>query len=517
MSDVYFTTNPSDFSKLEGLYVAERGPTGFIRGADLSTTGFAAACVRGPSTPQTITSPGRFLDIFGGRDFGSGGALVGQAWAALLNKQFGTLVIRRVIAANAVVASFTLETTTGGLGTAVLRVDASSAGAWGNLVGISVVAATDGNSQHFDLITQYQGKQLRYPNLNIQTGNDNTALVVGSDVARFVTLTKLTDGRPVNSTASTDGADANGFILLGSTVANFTSVAGSDGSYAVTDYNNGVNDLAGFPGVSVVLVPEIVAGSAATYHSNLVTLSSTVSDRIFLTWAQVHGQSVSTETSQIASQITTRTDRIVWCFNSPFTLDPTTSQEIQQGPHIWMASILSQVDVDIHAGSSQTKALLAGITRVTNTTFTRLDLISLKNAGISTLEQNRGGFQFRSAVTTSLTPGRTELARRRMADFLQLSASDRIASYVKGKNTPEERTGMAAELTSFSKQLMRQKRIIADDGPNSGFSIDQVSVNTPAQRAQGEEHLLWRVDLIGHMLSVVFETDIATGNIIEQT
>lgn len=517
MSDVYFTTNPSDFSKLEGLYVAERGPTGFIRGADLSTTAFATACVRGPSTPQVITSPGRFLDIFDGRDFGSGGPIIGQGWAALLNKQFGTLVVRRVIASNAVVASFTLETLTGGGGVQVLRVDASSPGAWGNLVGVSVVAATDGVSNHFDLITQYKGKQIRYPNLNITTGNDNTATVVGSDVARFVQLTKLNDGRPVNSTASTDGADANGFILLGQTgVTGFVGVAGSDGALAVTDYNNGVNDLAGFPDVSVVLVPEAVPGSAATYHSNLVTLSSTVADRIFLTWAQTHGQAVATEVTQVGAQITTRSDRIVWCYNSPYTIDPTNSQEIQQGPHLWMGSVLSQVDVDIHAGSAQTVDLLAGVTRVTTTTFTRLDLISLKNAGISTLEQNRRGFQFRSAVTTSLTPGRTELARRRMADFLQLSASDRLASYVKGKNTPEERAGMAAELTSFSKQLMRQKRIIADDGPNSGFSIDQVSVNTPQQRAQGEEHLLWRVDLIGHMLSVVFETDIATGNIIEQ-
>lgn len=518
MSDVYFTTNPSDFSKLEGLYVAERGPTGFIRGADLSTTGLAAACVRGPSTPQTITSPGRFLDIYDGRDFGSGGAIVGQAWAALLNKQFGTLVIRRVIAANAVVASFTLETATGGAGTPVLRVDASSAGAWGNLVGVSTVAASDGIGTHFDLITQYKGKQIRYPNLNINTAlDDNTAIVVGSDVARYVTLTKLANGRPVNSTASTDGADANGFILLGQTgIAGFTGVAGSDGALAVGDYNSGVNDLAGVPGISVVMVPEIVAGSAATFHSNLVTLTTTVADRIFLTWAQVHGQSVATEITQIGTQITTRSDRIVWCYNSAFTIDPTTSLEIQQGPHVWMGSILSQVDVDIHAGSSQTKMLLAGITRVTNTTLTRLDLISLKNAGISTLEMNRGGFQFRSALTTSLAPGRTELARRRMADFLQLSASDRLASYVKGKNTPEERTGMAAELTAFSKQLMRSKRVIADDGPNSGFSIDQVSVNTPQQRQQGEEHLLWRVDLIGHMLSVVFETDISTGNVIEQ-
>lgn len=510
MGDIYFTTNPSDFSKLEGLYVSERKPPGFIRGRDLSTIGLAGRCVRGPDDPQEITSSGTFIDIFGERDYGSGGALIGQVWAALLNKPFGSLVVRRVRASDAVKASFTLETAAGGGGTAVLRVDASSVGAWGNLVGVSVSAATDAVSTHFNLSVKYQGRTVLLQNLDISTGNDNTALVVGSDPARLVDLAKLADGRPVNNAASTDGADSLGFVLLGQTVASYTSVAGSEGTLSVTDYNSGMNDLAVYPGISVALVPEIVAGSAATFHSNLVTLASSVSDRAFFTWAQAHGQAVATEVTQIDTQITTRTDRIVWAFNSPYTIDPKNSQEIQTGPHVWLASIASQVDVDIHLGSFQTIAYLAGITRVTNTSLTRTDLISLKNAGISTLERNTRGFQFRSVVTTSLEPGKTEYARRRATDFLQLSAAERLATYVKGLNTAEERNAMAGELTAFSEQLKGQTRVV------ERYQIDSESVNTEAQRAIGEEHILWRVKLIGHMLSVVFETEIATGTVIEQ-
>lgn len=509
MADIIFTSNPSDFAKLEALYVVERGPTGFIRGADFSTTGLAGACVRGPDDPQIITSPGRFLDVFGGRDFGSGGPIVGQVWASLLNKQFGSLVVQRVRASGAVKASFTLETATGGAGTAVLQVNASSVGAWGNLVGVNVSAASDGNTNHFKLTLQYLGKQAVLDNLDITSTNDNTAIVNGSDVARYVDLVKIAAGRPVNNTPSTDGADANGFVLLGATVAGFTSVVGSDGSLAVTDYNAAVNNLAIFPGISTVLVPEIVAGASATFHSNLVTLASQVSDRVFLTWAQVHGQAVSTEVTQVGTQITTRTDRIMWCFNSPYTIDPSNSAEFQQAPHVWMASILSQIDVDIHAGSADTIPLLAGITRVTNTSLQTLDLRALKAAGISTLERNRNGFQFRSAVTTSLTPGRTELARRRMADFLQLSAADRLASYVKARNTPETRALMASELTAFSIGLQVIPRVI------QAFQIKQDDVNTDAQRAAGEEHILWRVKLIGHILALVFETDIGTGTVIQ--
>lgn len=510
MGDIYFTTNPSEWSALEGLYVSERKPPGFVRGRDLSTVGMAGRCVRGPDAPTVITSSGTFLDIFGGRDQGSGGTLIGNVWSALLNKPFGTIVVRRVRAADSVKASFTPETAAGGAGTPVLRVDASSHGAWGNLVGISVVAATDANANHFDLITQYLGKQIRYRNLDITTGNDNTAVVIGSDPARHVDLVKLADGRPVNQAATVDGADANGFVLLGQTVAAFTSVAGSDGTLVVGDYNAGVNDLAVYPDVAVVLVPEIVAGSAATFHSNLVTLAATVSDRIFLTWSQAHGQSAASEITQIGTQITTRTDRIVWAYNSIYTIDPENSQEIQTAPHVWLASILSQTDIDIHAGAAATTEFLAGATRVTNTALSRGDLKLLKAAGISTVEKQRRGFQFHSVLTTSLTPGLTELTRRRMADFLQLSASERLADYVKGKNTAEIRASMAGEITGFSQGLKDKQRVVED------YEIDQESVNNATQRGRGEEHLLWRVRLISHMLSLVFETDISTGTVIER-
>lgn len=488
MSDIFFTTNPSDFGKLEGLYVVERKSPGFIRGVDLSTTGLAGTCVRGPLTPQVITSAGQFTSIYGGRNYGStdgSGALVGNVWAALLNKPFGTLVVRRVAAAAAVVATHSFSDA---VPTAIIRVDASSVGVWGNELTCAIEAPTDGNVNHFNLRATYHGRDVVYQNLDVSGSNDNTALVVGSDVSRYITITKLASGRPVNITAQ-------------------ALTTGSDGSVAASDYNSGVDDLAVYPGIGVVLVPDVIA-SPATFYSHLVTLAPTVSDRIFLTWANVHGNSQATEVSTIATDITTTSDRIIWCYNSAFTVDPTTSQEIEQGPHIWMASILSQVDVDIHPGSFQTQAILAGITRLANTSLSRSDLIALKAAGISTLERLTDGFQFRSAITTNLNPGYTEITRRRMADFLQLSAAARLRSYVKSKNTPEIRAQMAGELTAFSQQLKSQGRVIAD------FQIDQDSVNTDALRAQGEEHILWRVKLISHMLSLVFETEISTGTVI---
>jgi hypothetical protein len=325
----------------------------------------------------------------------------------------------------------------------------------------------------------------------VSGANDNTALVVGSSLSRLINIVKLNPGRPLNA------ADQA------------LSTGGSDGSVAATDYNTGLDDLTAYPGAGVVLIPEITP-TPSTVQSHIVTLAPTVSDRIFLTWSMVHGQTQATEVTSEASAITTTSDRIVWCYNSPYTIDPTTGMELQQAPHIWMASILSQVDVDIHPGSFQTVPVLAGITRLTNTSLSRSDLIALRNGGISTLEKLASGFQFRSGVTTNLNPGLTEITRRREADFLQLSAANFLRSFVKGKNTAEVRAAMAGALAAFSSTLKAQGRIIED------FEIEQTSVNTAALRAQGEEHILWRVKLIGHILSLVLETEISTGTVIAQ-
>jgi len=160
--------------------------------------------------------------------------------------------------------------------------------------------------------------------------------------------------------------------------------------------------------------------------------------------------------------------------------------------------------------TSSSRAPVPRRSPATATAEQRSDLIALKNAGISTVEKNSDGFQFHSVVTTSLTPGLTELTRRRMTDFLQLSASSRLRTYVKARNTAERRASMAGELTAFSQTLKDTPRVIED------YEIDQESVNNATQRGRGEEHLLWRVRLIGHILSLVFETDISTGTVIER-
>ena len=513
-SDVFFSTNPADFPRLEGLYVAERNPPGFIRGADLSTVGIGGVTVRGPAGPQQITSTARFLEVYGGRDRGSGGALVSEVWAALLNKPMGTIVVDRVIAVDAAVASLNAETLLDGTGVEVLQIDAANAGAWGGDVSVKVEDASDGVATSFNLRVIYQGGETLYENLNINGAtDDNLAEVVGDDLANVVALTKLADGRPANFAAITEADwitkdNADDSMNLGTVLTAYTSVPGSDGTAVAADYNSVLSELANTEGVAIVMI----AGSSVDQNSlnaTIVTEAALANDRIFLTWAGVHGQAVAVETANIVTDITTRNDRIVWCFNSPYTLDPETGLKIQRPPHEFMAAILTNNDVDIHPGSRPASDQLAGITHLTNQALTRADLISLRDAGICQLEKLPGLFSFRSGRTTDLTTGKEEITRRRSADFLQLSAADKLREFVKAKNTIEARAQIAGLLVGFSQSLRDQQRIVEN------FAIDQESVNTDAQRAQGIEKVLWRVRLIGHILSLVLETEIGTGVVIE--
>lgn len=517
-----FTSNPADYQQLEGLYITEQNPPGFIRGVTLGTVGIMGECVRGPvDTAVEITSEARFKEVFGGRDKtadGTGGTLIGKVWRALLNKPFGKLVIVRAAASGGspATASFDEEDTDGGGGTPIVRISASSQGTWGNNVKYMVENATSHatSPNKFNLTIRYLGADTLYEDLDCTAGNNNLLTVLGDDYANHVVLTKLADGRPLN-TASYTGAyaaalDADGFMNLGTTVASFTSVPGADGTIAATDYTaatRAFDQIKEYKGVSIVMCADDDGTITPLVNTAMATQAALASDRVFLAWTGDHTDTPA-QVAAYAATLATANDRMILCANSPYTLDPETATEILVTPHEWMASILSQTDVDIHPGEEATKEFTAGITALYNESWARADYITVRDAGVCALEKDNG-YLFVSGVTMDLTSGKTEITRRRSADFLQLSAADRLKYYVKKKNLAETRRIMGGEIIDFSDQLKRQQRVIEE------YEVDQESLNTEAQRAQGLEYILWRVKLIGHMLHIVLKTEIGTGVTIE--
>lgn len=507
MTKPQFITNDAEIRQLEGLYIKERTPPASVSEAALNTVGVFGRCMKGPiGKAVRISDEARFVEVFGGGYLS--GSLVNMVWKSFLNKNVvKDVVVVRVAAAAAVVASFTAETTAGGAGTAVLRIDASSAGAWGNTVQFKVEAATDAVSTHFNLTVKdtLTGKTTTYENLNINTASDNNlATVVGDNDGRLVTLTKLADGRPVNNAAGVDGADTSGFTYLGQTVAAFTSVAGADGTLADSDFygvGKGLDILADYDGVGIIYCAEY---SSATLKSQIKTAASTATDRMYI--IEPNSETVD-EAAAITDAALYRNDdgRIIYAYNHAYTVDPVTGTEVLTSPAAWMGCILGNTDVDIHPGEQDTKRFLAGITRLYRPSITRANYKLLKAAGIAAMETDVGEPVFVSGVTTSLVSGKKEITRRRSTDFLQLSVADYLKFHVKKKNTLERRIAMRAAIQAFLNGLKKQGRVVED------FEVDGEILNTSLDRANGIERILMRVKLIGHMLHVVLETEVGTG------
>lgn len=509
-SQIFYSTNPAEWAALEGIYVAESAPPGGIVGANVNKVAIAGACVRGPvDTPVEITSPARFFEVFGGRDYGSGGTLIGEVWEALLNKPFGPIVVVRACASAAVKASFSAETLANGSGTAVLRIDASSPGAWGNNVQFKVESPTDGGAGKFNLRVRYLGEVKLYENLNITTGNDNTLAVLGDDYANWITLTKLADGTPI--TTGMSGLDSDGYMNLGESVASFTSVAGADGTIGDTDYTaatRAIDQIANYSGVSVALVAK---RANSTINAALKTAAAASSDRAFPIWNGTLGASTATVITDAANY---RSDRVIYCYNAPYTLDPETAQLIQVPPHTWMASIMSQTAPEVHVASYGTRKYTAGISKLTNASLTRADYVALRAAGISALIRDEdGNHLFKSGVTTDLTKGLTEIARRRQADYIQLSLARSSRQYVGESNGADNE--LLAEVggiyVDWLDTLKRQKRIVKDYAV-----IYDDSVNPESQLSDGVGVVEVKVDLREHILGLVIKTDISTLTTISE-
>lgn len=365
----------------------------------------------------------------------------------------------------------------------IVKIEASSRGTWGNDLSVAIVDATDGVANHFNVEVTYLGRKIVYKNLDCTTGNDNLLKVLGDDDANLVKITKLASGRPVNA-----GAGA------------LNGTAGTDGAIADSDFTaagRGLNLLTTLQGVGARFVAE---RSNSNIKTAINTAAASTHEGSWLLCADAETTSAATAKTDAANY---RSDRNIYTFNHPYTLDPETATEVVTHPTSWMACVLSQTDVDIHPGEEDTKVLLAGIKRLYNETYTREDYIGLKGAGICALEKD-DGFAFVSGVTTSLTPGKEQITRRRMTDYLQIAQARFMKGIVKKKNTETRRKAQMAAAIAFLSDLQRSERIVEQ------FSVSD-ELNTENQRDAGVEKLFERVKLIRHMLHVVLETEIGTA------
>lgn len=508
-----------------GVYVLENAPAVPIRGQRNRVAGFVGQCVRGPIGKFVVCDTyQRFLDVFGGRDKNSnGGAILGHVWKALQGKRWGRILVARAAAAAAVKASFNFESAAGGAGTEIIKIEAANPGTWGNDVKAKVLAASNGDANYFNVSYKLYGKVYLLENITTFSTNDNTNQVVGNDDATLIRITKLAAGRPVNNAPSTDGADTDGYINLGQTQGSYTSVAGTDGSIADTDYTvaGGPMDLLdGYVGVHACAV---VGRSNTGIKTKVSQLAGATTQKV---WFACPDDENVTYTSAIAERITFTTDRMSYWFNHVYITDPITREEIVEEPFLFPMSIITQTDPDVHVGDMDNAVLTRAARRV------KTDLLSGVRDSLSNTSTGGVSFMIRDldaggnevilpghAVTCDFRINNKDLDGRYMKDFIL----DAIAMRLKGDqfkgNTASNRAARAAAVSGFLDGLAQSERYIMKD-EQSGKPLYQYtnnsSVNTLAEQATGKQRELLIARLIPKNIQILLQATIGVDATISE-
>lgn len=508
-TDIMYSTTPTDWTAAEGLYIAQQKREGSVTGANVNTVGMFDVTLRGPTTPQVVASMGEFLDLYGGRDAGGGGAIVNKIWQGLLNRKFSwPMVFQRVYAAAAVAAYAHASDVTP---TEIITITATSAGTWANGatgygITYAIANASDGNANHFNLSIKYGGNVTTYKNLNVYgSGDDNTSSVIGSAATNLVTVTKQANGRPLN------------------TVSDTSLAGGTDGTVAISDYEAAFDKLAAHPLPRIIPIgcdTMVSSGDHATINTYVLGKVSLFPMTMFTCWAGASNTRAN-ETSAKASQITTGQDNLWWCYNASSTLD-SSGTAVTTGSHLDMALILANTDVAVHPGAEENIPLLSHIKSVANDTLTRADLVLLRAAGICTLEHVANGFQFKSCVATSSTGAIGEETAVEGADvrrkaWLVESFAKSIRHDVKKAATNTVRAAVINKLTAFCSDDQKAEHVVAPEDLTLGNAFRFAWVETATERAKNIGKLLCKVRLLPYLLTIVMLVDIGTGVINVKT
>ncbi len=473
-----------------GVYIIEQAPASPVRGQRRRIAGLAGMCARGPVGKAVYcNSYKRFVDVFGERDMNSnGGTVYGHVWRALQGKFWGPIWVARVAAAAAVKASFTLETASGGAGTAVVRIDALGPGIQGNDIQWKVLAATNGDANYWNLAIKLYGRVRLFANL-CTTAMDNTNQIIGGDDATIIRLVRIVSGRPSNSVASTDGADSDGYTKLGQTVTAYTSVAGAEGSVADTDYTVALGPMEILNNTRGIHACAVVGASTTTIKTKVAALAALASQRV---WYVCPDDTTKLVSDAVTERATFTSQRMCYVFNHEHITDPVTNELIYVEPFLMVMSIVSQTDPDVHPGDFINAALTGGSRGVLQE-LSDADRDTLDLAGVTfihrDLDQDGNDVVIPgNALTCDFAINNRDLDGRYMKDFILDALAQRLRGDQFKGNTKKNRAARSAACSGFLTSLAKSDRYIMRDETTGQclFSyVNDSSVNSTIDQATG--------------------------------
>lgn len=392
---------------------------------------------------------------------------------------------------------FTVTASIQGDGSDLLKITALDKGAYGNNITVKIEDASSGPGKKYTVT------------------DTNTDAVIEAEVLDGVAIVGKTQAQIDSIFAGSRLIRAD---LVGTPVAepvnNTENLAsGSDGTVTDTDYEDAMNlELASPGSCNAVWLDEYNVAR----RSSLLIAVSAQQDKMGILAGDDENQTVSQVITDVA--LNRDTDgRMIYTY--PYANTRINAVLTPTNPGSWMASIISQTSPHIDPAFAGNAGFLVGIASLTKT-LTRSDYISLKDAGVSTLENDPDlGIKYRMGITTQiLNSSKVTILRRRMADFLTNSLGRFLKNFQNAPNTRSNRNDVTGQMLAFDEGLIRDGILPSDDEVQNGKArvIDSESLNTNTGIGLGFFKILYKRRIFSAMRFIVLQAEIGETVVVTE-
>jgi len=449
MGAIYRTNNPFEYADVDGIVVDESAPSPDIKGVATNVVMLLGQFERGLEDIISVTSTKSFFE-----QYGNNNSFLGNI--ALLNKRFGSLKLRRVVASDAV-ASFIILLEAAA---PVATLTAKHKGAYGNSLKVLVEVGT---TLKKITISDTNAKSVILP----EVYDD----VNGSNIASKMANSKLVTVSAVDTTKTPDD-----LVLTALS-------SGSEGTIADTDYENALKDSEEEGVANIVFLDEY----NPTRNLYLKTHAANTQDRMC-----IMGGSLTETVSSVQTAVALLRDtdgRLIYSYNWLETL--VDGIAIFTSPASWLASIMSQTGPQISPAFALNTKFIQGAIRI-YAKLGRGDYKALMDTGVAAFENDKdSGIKIRSAVVTQIAnSSKLTILRRRMADWYTNSIGIFLKLYQDDINSLEKRTNVNGAIRTFDNTYSTgaQKILPSDSEVKSGKAllVDTETLNSDQSIGEGK-------------------------------
>lgn len=426
------------------VYAIERTPPASVRASGATTVGIVEQFPWGPEGAYDVEGTRDFIEKYAP----GGASRTGAGYMSVIGKAWPVLKIVRVLGSAAAKAEATLETA---VPADVVDLELKYKGALGNSVVWTVSAASDGDSNHFNLevtLTSATGTTRDFlENLNYSAVGTHSAPSF-TNMKLLGAITLVANGRPANGTGSFSGG-SDGTV----TASEYVGTQGAaDKGAALFEADRSLDlVITGDPGSS--LRDAVNAGLKA--HADYMT------DRI----AVINGDSGMTGAEARTDVASYRSKRCVYVDVWAYQNDDVDSTQRLVAPAPFFASVAANLSPSTSPSwkDAEVQRLLSSIVGLE--TARGDGAYTNKMAGIVTLQrEDNGGYSFEAAVNTNYPndPSTGSYKRTRMGHYIAKAVVGSLRSYVDSPNVAFNQQDEVAAVAEFLDTL----KTAASTNPN---------------------------------------------------